>query len=133
VLADLLVVRGCPAEQRAGDFQEAGPERGKGVLDTGRYLRIGARSFRDAWRGPVVYRDLAAVPVPHITAAGITARFAGPAGRSPEQAAAAEIQDELIGEFLGAAFAGLLPRHQASLADSHEQARKLAEAFQATG
>jgi FMN-dependent NADH-azoreductase len=61
-----------------------------------------ARSFRDAWRGPVVYRDLAAAPVPHITAAGVTARFADPAGRDPEQAAAAAIQHELIEEFLGA-------------------------------
>lgn len=61
-----------------------------------------AQSFRDAWRGPVVYRDLAAAPVPHITAAGIAARFAAPADRDPGQAAAAAIQDELIGEFLGA-------------------------------
>jgi FMN-dependent NADH-azoreductase len=187
-----------------------------------------ALSFRDGWRGRVVYRDLAASPVPHITAAGITARFTDPAGRDPGQAAAAAIQDELIGEFLGAgaylftvpmynysmpsvfkawldqiivvgvtivpppaagrpalvisargggygpgapnhgmdhlvpaletalghpqgglgldltvitpelthalivpAFAELLPLHQASLADSHEQARKLAETFRA--
>jgi FMN-dependent NADH-azoreductase len=61
-----------------------------------------ARSFRDAWRGPVVYRDLAAAPVPHLTAAGVAARFVDPADRNPEQAAAAAIQQELIEEFLGA-------------------------------
>ena len=61
-----------------------------------------ARSFRDEWTGPVVYRDLAATPVPHLTAAGISARLTGPAGRTPEQAAAAALQDELVGEFLGA-------------------------------
>jgi FMN-dependent NADH-azoreductase len=62
-----------------------------------------ARSFRDAWRGPVVHRDLAADPVPHITAAGIAARAVAPADRDPEQAAAAAVQHELVEEFLGAA------------------------------
>jgi FMN-dependent NADH-azoreductase len=61
-----------------------------------------AQSFRDAWQGPVVHRDLAAAPVPHITAAGIAARFADPADHNPGQAAAAAIQHELIEEFLGA-------------------------------
>ena len=61
-----------------------------------------ARSFFDAWRGPVVYRDLAAAPVPHIAGAGVAARYADPADRNPEQAAAAAIQQELIDEFLGA-------------------------------
>ena len=56
-----------------------------------------AQTFRDAWRGQVVYRDLAASPAPHITADGITARFTDPAGRDPGQAAAAAIQDELVG------------------------------------
>jgi len=61
-----------------------------------------ARSFREGWAGPVVHRDLAAEPVPHLTAAGISARFTDPARHTPEQAAAAALQDELIDEFLGA-------------------------------
>ncbi|MFJ4364875.1 FMN-dependent NADH-azoreductase [Streptomyces chartreusis] len=61
-----------------------------------------ARSFRDTWQGPVVHRDLAASPVPHLDAAGITARITDPAQHTPEQAEAAAVQDELIEEFLGA-------------------------------
>jgi FMN-dependent NADH-azoreductase len=61
-----------------------------------------AQSFRDSWRGPVVHRDLGAAPVPHLSAAGITARSTDKAGRTPEQAAAAAIQEKLVEEFLGA-------------------------------
>lgn len=62
-----------------------------------------ARSFLDGWGGAkIVYRDLAATPVPHITAAGISARVTDRAQHTPEQAAATAIQDELIDEFLGA-------------------------------
>lgn len=61
-----------------------------------------AQSFRDQWQGPVVHRDLAAAPVPHLTAAGITARITDPGRHTPEQAKAAALQDELIEEFLGA-------------------------------
>lgn len=61
-----------------------------------------AGSFRAAWQGPVVHRDLAASPVPHLSAAGITARMTDSAQHTPEQAAAARIQDELIAEFLHA-------------------------------
>ncbi|WP_405753622.1 NAD(P)H-dependent oxidoreductase [Streptomyces sp. NBC_01411] len=61
-----------------------------------------AQSFRDQWQGPVVHRDLAAAPVPHLTAAGITARITAPGRHTPEQAKAAALQDELIEEFLGA-------------------------------
>jgi FMN-dependent NADH-azoreductase len=61
-----------------------------------------AQSVRDLWQGSVVYRDLAATPVPHVSAAGITARTTDPAQYAPEQAAAAALQDELIAEFLGA-------------------------------
>jgi FMN-dependent NADH-azoreductase len=62
-----------------------------------------ARSFLDAWGGSdIVYRDLAASPVPHITAAGISARVTDRAAHTPEQAAATAVQDELIDEFLGA-------------------------------
>ena len=61
-----------------------------------------AKSFRDAWDGPVVHRDLAAEPVPHLSAAGITARVTELAERTPEQTRAVAVQDELIEEFLGA-------------------------------
>jgi FMN-dependent NADH-azoreductase len=61
-----------------------------------------AQSFRDSWEGPVVHRDLAVSPVPHLTAEGISARSTDPAQHTPEQAKAAQLQDELIDEFLGA-------------------------------
>jgi FMN-dependent NADH-azoreductase len=61
-----------------------------------------ARSFRDNWTGEVVHRDLAAAPVPHLTAAGISARVADPAVHTPEQRTAAALQNELIDEFLDA-------------------------------
>lgn len=61
-----------------------------------------AQSFRDAWQGPVVHRDLAASPVPHLSAAGISARATAPAQHTAEQAAAVAVQDRLIEEFLGA-------------------------------
>ncbi|MQY19774.1 FMN-dependent NADH-azoreductase [Nocardia macrotermitis] len=61
-----------------------------------------AQSFLDGWDGRVVHRDLAASPVPHLTAAGITARGADPARYTTEEAAAAATQDGLIAEFLGA-------------------------------
>jgi FMN-dependent NADH-azoreductase len=62
-----------------------------------------ARSFLDVWPGEVVHRDLAASPVPHITAAGISARLTDPAQHTPREAAAAALQDALVEEFLGAA------------------------------
>ncbi|WP_231406559.1 NAD(P)H-dependent oxidoreductase [Streptomyces sp. MC1] len=43
-----------------------------------------AQSFRDTWQGPVVHRDLAASPVPHLDAAGITARITDPARHTPK-------------------------------------------------
>jgi FMN-dependent NADH-azoreductase len=61
-----------------------------------------ARSFLEGWDGKVVHRDLAAAPVPHISAAGVTARDTDPARYTDEQAAAAALQDTLIGELLGA-------------------------------
>jgi len=61
-----------------------------------------AQSFRQAWTGRVVHRDLAATPVPHLDAAGIAARSVEPARHTPDQAEAAKVQDELIEEFLGA-------------------------------
>ncbi|TJZ54225.1 FMN-dependent NADH-azoreductase [Streptomyces piniterrae] len=61
-----------------------------------------AQSFRGTWDGSVVHRDLAASPVPHLDAAGIASWGTDPARHTPEQAAAAAVQDELIEEFLGA-------------------------------
>lgn len=61
-----------------------------------------AGSFRAAWSGEVVHRDLAAEPVPHITAPGISARDTHPAQHTDEQAAATALQNELIEEYLGA-------------------------------
>ncbi|MCP2247370.1 FMN-dependent NADH-azoreductase [Lentzea aerocolonigenes] len=75
-----------------------------------------AQSFRDQWQGPVVHRDLAASPVPHLTAAGITARITDPAQHTPEQAKAAALQDELIEEFLGAgAYLFTVPMYNLSM------------------
>ncbi|OLT38664.1 FMN-dependent NADH-azoreductase [Saccharomonospora sp. CUA-673] len=75
-----------------------------------------ARSFLAGWDGDVVHRDLAAAPVPHITAAGVTAREADPADHSEEQAAAAALQDELIDEFVGAdAYLFTVPMYNLSM------------------
>nr|WP_062339323.1 NAD(P)H-dependent oxidoreductase [Herbidospora sakaeratensis] len=66
------------------------------------FSRQVADTFTDAWAGAVVHRDLALTPVPHLDAAGVCAR-AVPADRhTPEQRAAAVLQDELVEEFLGA-------------------------------
>ncbi|ANP51468.1 FMN-dependent NADH-azoreductase [Streptomyces griseochromogenes] len=61
-------------------------------------------AFRKAWQeqhpsGTVIYRDLAANPVPHITAAAHTAGFADPATHTPEQAAEFAGRVQLIEEF----------------------------------
>ena len=72
------------------------------AFDSTSISRQVAASFRDAWTGEVVYRDLAVTPAPHITAAGVSARLSDRAGHTPEQTAAQLIQDELIDEFLGA-------------------------------
>lgn len=61
-----------------------------------------AQSFLEAWEGEVVHRDLAVAPVPHLSAAGITARITDPADHTAEHAAAAAVQNELIEEFLNA-------------------------------
>ncbi|MEV6761040.1 NAD(P)H-dependent oxidoreductase [Streptomyces sp. NPDC051105] len=60
-------------------------------------------AFRTAWQeqhpdGTVIYRDLAADPVPHITAAGHSAGFADPATHTPEQAAAFADRVKLVEE-----------------------------------
>ncbi|WP_371670776.1 NAD(P)H-dependent oxidoreductase [Streptomyces sp. NBC_00289] len=60
-------------------------------------------AFRKTWQeqhpdGTVIYRDLAAHPVPHITADAHTAGFADPAAHTPEQAAAFADRLKLIEE-----------------------------------
>ncbi|MER6566078.1 NAD(P)H-dependent oxidoreductase [Streptomyces sp. NPDC001093] len=65
--------------------------------------RAVTEAFRTHWQeqhpdGTVVYRDLAAQPVPHITAAAHTAGFADPASHTPEQAAAFAERVRLIEE-----------------------------------
>ncbi|MFI6358905.1 FMN-dependent NADH-azoreductase [Streptomyces sp. NPDC050743] len=65
--------------------------------------RAVAETFRAHWQeqhpdGTVVYRDLAAQPAPHITAAAHTAGFADPASHTPEQAAAFAERVRLIEE-----------------------------------
>ncbi|EST36215.1 FMN-dependent NADH-azoreductase [Streptomyces roseochromogenus] len=65
--------------------------------------RTVTEAFRTHWQeqhpdGTVVHRDLAAQPVPHITAAAHTAGFADPASHTPEQAAAFAERVRLIEE-----------------------------------
>lgn len=60
-------------------------------------------AFRKAWeeqhpQGTVIYRDLAANPVPHITADAHSAGFAAPDSHTPEQAAAFAARVTLIEE-----------------------------------
>lgn len=62
-----------------------------------------ADTFTAGWSGDVVRRDLALDPVGHLDAAAITARTTPAGEHTPEQRAAALRQDELVGEFLGAA------------------------------
>ncbi|QDI73029.1 FMN-dependent NADH-azoreductase [Streptomyces calvus] len=66
--------------------------------------RAAAETFRKAWQeqhpeGTVIHRDLAAHPVPHITADAHTAGFADPASHTPGQAAAFAERLRLIEEF----------------------------------
>nr|WP_198541299.1 NAD(P)H-dependent oxidoreductase [Parafrankia soli] len=60
-------------------------------------------AFRKAWEeqhpeGTVIYHDLTANPVPHISAAAHTAGFADPATHTPEQATAFAERVKLIEE-----------------------------------
>ncbi|MBA4861110.1 NAD(P)H-dependent oxidoreductase [Streptomyces sp. PSKA54] len=60
-------------------------------------------TFRKAWEeqhpeGTVIYRDLAANPVPHLDGAGASAAFADPATHTPEQAAAYAERIKLVEE-----------------------------------
>lgn len=71
-----------------------------GEASTSREL---TKAFRDAWlqehpEGTVVYRDLAADPIPHIDAATYTAGAVDPAQHTPEQAAGFAQRIKLIEE-----------------------------------
>ncbi|MGW1196910.1 FMN-dependent NADH-azoreductase [Streptomyces sp. NPDC002536] len=73
------------------------------ALPQGSASRDVTATFRKAWEeqhpeGTVVHRDLAANPLPHITAAGITAQYTGPAERTEEQRAAFALREELAAE-----------------------------------
>jgi FMN-dependent NADH-azoreductase len=62
-----------------------------------------AHAFRKAWEeqnpeGRVIYRDLAADPVPHITANAWSAGYAAPSERTPEQSAAFAARVKLMEE-----------------------------------
>ncbi|AWW41672.1 FMN-dependent NADH-azoreductase [Streptomyces cadmiisoli] len=61
-----------------------------------------ADTFTAAWPGDIVRRDLAMDPVGHLDAAGIQARTTPADQHTPDQHAAAGLQDELVEEFLGA-------------------------------
>ncbi|MFF7216954.1 FMN-dependent NADH-azoreductase [Streptomyces sp. NPDC008238] len=62
-----------------------------------------ATAFRKVWQeqdpqGTVIYRDLAADPIPHITAVAWSAGYAAPSEHTAEQAAAFAARVELIEE-----------------------------------
>lgn len=64
-----------------------------------------ASTFRRVWaeenpRGTVTYRDLGAVPVPHLTEAAVTAGFIPEAARNRDQQSAMLLREELIEELL---------------------------------
>src|SRR6476660_9059272 len=65
--------------------------------------RTVADAFRKVWEeqypeGTVIYRDIAANPVPHITAEAHTAGLSPPSERTPEQSAAFAARVKLIEE-----------------------------------
>ncbi|GAA1675251.1 FMN-dependent NADH-azoreductase [Streptomyces yatensis] len=60
-------------------------------------------AFRKTWEeqhpeGTVIYRDLAADPVPHMTAAAWSAGYTAPAERTPEQSVAFAVRETLMEE-----------------------------------
>lgn len=67
------------------------------------HSRAVTAAFREAWQeehpeGTVIYRDLAADPVPHIEATAYYAGYVAPADRSPEQKEAFALREKLIEE-----------------------------------
>ncbi|MFD7735318.1 FMN-dependent NADH-azoreductase, partial [Kitasatospora phosalacinea] len=91
------------------------------AMSTGSVSRQVAETFLTAWQqenpaGRVVHRDLGAAPVPHLTADGITARFVDAATRTPAQAEAMALQEELVDELLGAgAYLFTVPMYNMSI------------------
>jgi FMN-dependent NADH-azoreductase len=76
------------------------------AIDQSRSRRLSAR-YADHWRaahpdGVVTYRDLAADPLPHTDTASFFANFTAPEDRTPEQAAARAITDEVVDEVIAA-------------------------------
>ncbi|GHJ37533.1 FMN-dependent NADH-azoreductase [Streptomyces sp. TS71-3] len=74
----------------------------------GSVSRAVGTSFLDTWSLdgralPVIHRDLAATPVPHLSEVGISARTTGAHALTSEERDAAAIQEELVTEFLDAA------------------------------
>ncbi|GAA0364696.1 NAD(P)H-dependent oxidoreductase [Microbispora corallina] len=61
-----------------------------------------ATTFRQGWTGTVTYRDLGAAPVPHLGIDAILSRSLPAAGFTPEQRAAAALQDTLLDELIAA-------------------------------
>ncbi|NGO72615.1 FMN-dependent NADH-azoreductase [Streptomyces boncukensis] len=62
-----------------------------------------AASFRRSWEenhpgGSVIYRDLGSDPIPHLQGSAAVAGFIDPAQRTPEQAAAFELREQLTRE-----------------------------------
>ncbi|MFD8706268.1 FMN-dependent NADH-azoreductase [Kitasatospora sp. NPDC059648] len=73
------------------------------ALSDGSVSREVTAAFRAAWEaehpgGTVIHRDLAADPVPHLDAAGITAGFLPAEARDAEQAAAFALRERLMVE-----------------------------------
>lgn len=70
--------------------------------DTSYSRRVGA-AFRQAWEsqhpeGKVIYRDLSANPLPHITAPAYYAGFSDVASHTPEEKAAFALRAQLLAE-----------------------------------
>ncbi|MFE7531123.1 FMN-dependent NADH-azoreductase [Kitasatospora sp. NPDC057542] len=73
------------------------------AITDGSVSREVTAAFRAAWEaehpeGTVVYRDVAADPLPHLDVHGISAGFAPAEAHSAEQSAAFALRDELMGE-----------------------------------
>ncbi|MCW2873733.1 NAD(P)H-dependent oxidoreductase [Actinacidiphila oryziradicis] len=73
------------------------------VFPQGSASRDVTTTFRKEWEaqhpnGTVIYRDLAAEPLPHLDLHGASAAFVAPADRTPEQTAAFALRDALATE-----------------------------------
>jgi FMN-dependent NADH-azoreductase len=77
------------------------------VRKEGSISRQVTREFIEQWQAAhpgdhVIERDLAASPIPHLTEETLGAFFTAADQRTPEQAAAAKLSDDLIAELSGA-------------------------------